>query len=195
MDYAILGEHQSDAQTLKVIVKRLSRTIMPAKQADKLSIRPKGYEGWSEMFRNGRKDVSALAELGCRRFIVCFDSDGHDPGVRKKKIMNEIIRPSGVKKPVCALVPVEEIEAWILADISAVAKILKSWRPFKEIVNPEKISSPKERLKKLCRDRKTRKERYQKTIHNEKVAEYLDLDVLHKKCASFRFLSDFVKNK
>jgi hypothetical protein len=90
----------------------------------------------------------------------------------------------------CVLIPVQEIEAWILADIQAVTKIFSGWLP-DEIHNPEAIPSPKEHLEALSRQA-NRRPRYSHAVHNPRVAQHLDLEKVYRKCPSFRPLKDFV---
>ena len=80
-----------------------------------------------------------------------------------------------------------------MADIEAVRNVIKSWKP-KPVGNPEAISSPKEFLSKLSRG-SNKKPRYDHTTHNEKVAEYLDINRLLKKCPSFQPLATFVRGE
>jgi hypothetical protein len=88
-------------------------------------------------------------------------------------------------------VPVQEIEAWILADIhQAVPQVIPSWKP-DEVSNPERIDSPKEHLAHLSRG-SNKKPRYVYTIHNSQVARYLDFSTVHRKCKSFRPLQQFI---
>jgi hypothetical protein len=173
--YGVLGEDKSDVATLKVLIRRLAND-------EKVSI--KGYDGCGEMLRKGGKQL--FARLGCTRFIVCYDSDDEEPTTRYQKIVKHIIIKSGLtglKEIICIVIPVQEIEAWILADIEAVSNIFKNWHP-KPISNPESIDSPKEYLEKLSRDSKKRP-RYNHATHNEKMALYLNLDRVSQKCHSF----------
>lgn len=133
--YGILGEDKSDVATLKVLIRRLERS-------DSIPVKTKGYDGCGEMLRKGAKQLRLFTRLGCNRFVVCYDSDGEEPNARYHKIVESIIRPSGLtglREIICILIPVQEIEAWILADIEAVSNIIKSWHP-KPIYNPETIN-------------------------------------------------------
>ena len=105
--------------------------------------------------------------------------------------MNErIVKHSEVGDACCILIPVQELEAWILADIECAVNIFPSWRPA-PIQNPEKIESPKEHLEKLSRDSKQRP-RYSHAVHNEKMARHLDLEKVQRKCPAFSVLVEFV---
>jgi hypothetical protein len=103
----------------------------------------------------------------CQRFIICYDADGPDPEPKRAEARKLIVKPSGFTDDCCVVVPVQELEAWILADIECAFNLFTSWHP-KPIPNPEAISSPKEHLEKLSRDSK-RKPRYSHATHNELV--------------------------
>jgi len=187
--YGILGEDKSDVATLKVLIRKLAN--------DKsVSIKTKGYCGCGEMLRKGGKQLKLFAKLGCNRLIVCYDADNEKQTNRYQEVVKNIIKKSGLtgleKEIICIVIPVQEIEAWILADIEAVAHIFENWHP-KPISKPESIDSPKEYLEKLSRDAKKRP-RYNHATHNEKVVQYLDLDKVIEKCPSFNSLVELVKS-
>jgi len=181
--YGILGEDQSDVETLKVLVRRLAGQ-------ETLRVKTKGYGGCAEMLRKGARDLRYLKALHCTRFIVCHDADDPDPQIKRDVVNQKIVAPSGIDNGVCIIVPVQELEAWILADIECASNIFTSWKP-SPIQNPESIAGPKKYLEKLSRD--SRKiQRYRHADHNEKMAEHLDLYKVSHKCPSFRVLANFV---
>ncbi len=187
--YGILGEDKSDVATLKVLIHRLA-------DDDSITIKTKGYSGCGEMLKKGGKQLKLFVRLGCNRLIICYDADNEEPESRYQEVVGRIIKKSGLigfkTEIICILIPVQEIEAWILADIEAVTDIFKNWHP-KPISNPESIESPKEYLEKLSRDANKRL-RYNHAIHNEKVAKYLDLDKVLQKCPSFEPLVELVES-
>jgi hypothetical protein len=144
------------------------------------------------MLRKGANQLQLFAGLGCKRFVICYDADGPDPTARQQEVLDRIITPSGLPRSNClALVPVQEIEAWILADIhQAAPHVIRAWHP-NEVRNPEGIPSPKEYLAQLSRG-SNRKPRYVHTIHNVQVARHLHLDTVARKCKSFRHLVRFI---
>lgn len=185
--YAILGEDKSDVETINVIIRRLT-------QNEKLPIKQKGYCGCAELLNKGAKQIKAFYDLGCRRFVVCYDSDRCCPVQRKRLIVDKIINPAknmGVDGIFCALVPIQELESWILADIGAVQKIITGWSPSKDIPSPESINDPKEYLERLSKDAGKRP-RYSHATHNPRVAKYIDLGKVESKCPSFVPLIRFV---
>jgi hypothetical protein len=183
--YGILAEGKSDAGTLKVLVRKLAGD-------DRLPVRTKGYGGSGELLNKGAKDLGTFKTLGVTRFIVCQDADGPDPAPKRNLVTQRIVGLSGLGEECCIVIPVQELEAWILADIECASKIITSWHP-EPIESPESIVNPKERLENLSRDSK-RKQRYFHRTDNERIAAHLDLKKVAKKCPAFQVLVAFVKN-
>jgi hypothetical protein len=181
--YGILGEDSSDVATLKVFVRRLAAN-------ESLPIKGKGYGGCGEMLRKGARQLRDFQERGCTRFIVCHDADGPDPTPKRELVRDHIIKPSGICRDYCIVVPVQELEAWILADIESATAIFPSWKP-SAISSPEQIACPKQHLEKLSRS-SNQKPRYTHAMHNERMARHLDLGKVSQKCPAFRELATFV---
>ena len=183
--FGLLCEDRSDLNTLQVLIRRLTRGNMP--------IKGKGFSGSGELYRKGPQYIALLADLGVTNFLVCQDSDGQDPRAIEERIHSRILKQCGFRETSLALVPVEEMEAWILADLPAVTNVISAWRPTKAIANPSAVSSPKEELIRLSRDERKR-DRYFPPMHNEKVANFLDLELVADKCNSFATMRDFVQS-
>jgi hypothetical protein len=184
--YAIIGEDKSDIATLKVLIRRLAKD-------NSVPIHGKGYDGCSQMLRKGAIQMRLFADsLKCKKFLVCYDADKEDPKVRYKAVSEQIVVPSKVAGTHCITIPIQEIEAWIFADLDAVAKVIENFEA-PAIASPELVDDPKEELEKLSRG-PNRRPKYSHATHNEKVAKYLDLEKVLKKCPSFRPLANFVVN-
>jgi hypothetical protein len=185
--FGVIAEDKSDEDVFMVFLHRLFHNST-------IPVKTKGFGGCGEMLRKGAKQLRAFADLGCKRFIICYDADGPNPKEHQEKIAKRIIKPSGIPGKSCLpLVPVQEIEAWLLADIhQAIPRIIPSWKP-NPIPKPESIFSPKEHLENLSRG-SNQKPRYAHTIHNKQVAKHLDFALVLKKCPSFRPLMQFVTN-
>jgi hypothetical protein len=184
--YGVLGEDASDADTIKELIRQLAGD-------PRLPIKAKGFGGCGEMLNLGASHLRALTNLGCDRFVVTYDADEKPAHERRAEVMGKIVAPAGVQDRCCILIPVQEIEAWILADIEAVSKVLSSWRPKPIKQNPESIRHPKEYLESQSR-RANRKPIYSHATHNPLVARYLRPDRVGKKCPSFRPLVEFIRN-
>ncbi len=189
--YGILGEDRSDVETLKVFIKRLANK-------QNLPVKMKGFGSCGNMLKEGSKVLKTFSQLGCQFFIICYDADNDRPDLRKKEVIQKIIEPSklpeSITKNICIVIPIQELEAWILADIEAVTHLFSSWKPKPLTQNIEEIENPKEYLEKLSRNAK-KQLRYNHTTHNENVAQYLNLKKLEQRCPSFQVLANFIKNQ
>ncbi len=183
--YAILGEDESDTEMLKVLIRKIHAD-------DSVRVKCKGFSGCKEMLRKGASYFKSFKDLGCKYFIVAYDADRESPVARRQEALEKVVHAAQVTHH-CVLVPVQEIEAWILADLPAIKRsnVCPGWNPEDEFSNPENVADPKERLEKLSRNAKQHS-RYNHVSHNPRVASYLDLDVVAQKCPSFRPLHDFV---
>lgn len=180
--FVILAEDDSDADTIACIVRR--RVHAGA------SIKKKGYDGCGALCRKGARDIIQFATKGANRIIVCHDADSNPPSAIREKVLNKIIRPSGYSGIACVVVPVEEIEAWIIADEQAVNAVIPTFT-FKAQPNPENIPRPKEWLCKQSRAANG-SPLYSSTTFNPSVAMHLRFDVVAKKAPSFRAFLDWL---
>lgn len=182
--YAVLGEDHSDAETLRVLIRRLAGN-------ERLTVRTKGYDGCGQLLRKGARDLDEFLNQGYDRFVVAYDADRDEPALRLATARAQVVdRSRAASSACCIVVPVEEIEAWLLADVTAVSKRWPGWRP-EPIASPERVRSPKEHLEKLSRGSQKRP-RYSHAVDNPILAGLIDLGVVAQKCPSFRVLVEFV---
>jgi hypothetical protein len=188
--YVVIAEDDSDFKCLQILIKRLAKD-------DSISIKGEGFNSCGTMLNKGAKVLSLWNQKKeYRKFIVCYDRDKETAQKRYEEVISKIIKRAGIKNSdnlICILIPTEEIEAWILADIKAVSNVIPSWQPKDNYPNPEDIQNPKETLTRLSRINKP-KPLYSHNTHNEKVMAHLDLEIVKKKCPSFAELANFVEN-
>jgi len=182
--YGIFSEDKSDFETLKVLIQRLAID-------EKIQFCGKGFNGCGELLKHAWRNLKSQADMGCTRFVIAHDADQRDFRDVQRDLVDKIIKPSGIKKSICLLVPVQEIEAWLLADVCAASNLFKGWMPKPE-PNPESIARPKEYLEKLSRVA-SGSPRYRHAMHNPQLAKHIDLVKVSKSCPSFRPLETFVK--
>lgn len=187
--FAVLAEGDSDFETLAVIIKRIYAQLNP--EAPRFRVGGKGFGGGAKLLKNGGGLLKSMHETGnWSRYVICHDADDQEPEERKAQVIEKIIRPARLDCNACALVPVRELESWILADINCLSKVFGKWRNVKDIQSPESIESPKEYLEHLCQNNGSPK--YSEAF-NYRIAEFLDFDKVLKKCPSFSPLVDIIK--
>lgn len=187
--YAVLAEDKSDVECLKVLIRRIAND-------ESLKIAGKGFKGCAKMLDDGWKDLEKLQDKNYDKFIICYDRDKDRSQKRYEEVITKIIKPAKINKnknKICILIPTEEIEAWILADIQAVSAVITSWNPTENFSTPEAVINPKEKLTHLSQIRKS-KPLYGHATHNPKILKKVDLDIVKKKCPSFRVLANFIEN-
>lgn len=183
--FGILGEDISDVAVIDVLIKKIAND-------QRLKTKVKGYSGCGELLSKGARGIKALNDVGYSKFVICYDADKSDPNKRYQEIVHRIIKPSGVASSFCALVPVQEIESWLLSDLGAVRRIFSSFKFEKEYSHPENQNDPKEHLEKILR-KFDNKPCYINTAHNSKIAAHINLLDLAEKCPSSIPLFDFVQ--
>ena len=185
--YVVIAEDTSDVNCLKILIRRLLNN-------KSITIEGKGFGSCGNMKNKGSEFLAAYNKQdNFRKLIICHDRDNkshQDIYDIASKIAKNAKLSS--EKLICILIPTEEIEAWILADIKAVSCVIPSWQPKENYSNPEDIQNPKEELIRLSRTNKP-KPLYNNNTHNEKIMAHLNLDIVKKKCPSFAELAAFVE--
>ena len=181
--FAVLGEHQSDADSLAVLVKRISNI-------QNQRILTKGLKVCGPLVHKSCRVIKELNNRGATKFIICHDSDGDAPHDIVTRINGELAKGTCSALLCQIVVPVQEIEAWIIADEDAIKTVIRSLS-IPNTPNPESIRSPKEWLVRYS-GRVSSRPLYVPSLHNAKVAEVIDLGKLERKCPSFTPLKNFV---
>ena len=117
--FAVLAEDRSDIESLVVLIRRTSGN-------EHMPVHKKGFGGCGELCRKAWSHIKVFSERGASRFIICHDSDGVDPAVVKKKVLDSIVTKTEAPNNYCIVVPVQELEAWIIADEEAISKAIPS---------------------------------------------------------------------
>ena len=76
--YRILGEDDSDVDTIAVLIRRIANQ-------ENLAIKKKGFGGCGNLLRKGAIVLQAQAGLGCTRFVITHDADGTDAAARCRR--------------------------------------------------------------------------------------------------------------
>ena len=182
----LLGEGSSDTKMIQCLIRRITDN-------QRIRIETMGCGSKGNLLKKGLRFINACKDQGLKYFVVCMDADGSDPEPARQAILERVIYPAQVDAQSCCVVPVQEIEAWILADLSAVTKVFTSWKP-KPHKNPEGQANPKEYLESLSKA-DNKRPRYSHQVHNEHVAKHLELSKVYQACPSFRPFQDFIEER
>ena len=115
-----------------------------------------------------------LVQQGCSYLILVHDLDTCDEAELRTKL-TAAIGPAGAKVSV-VLIPKREIEAWLLYDAAALASAFNESKAPPLPADPEKLADPKSHLRELVW--KKYRKRYLHTLHNEKIAEHIQMSLL-----------------
>jgi hypothetical protein len=129
-----------------------------------------------------------LLRRGCDHLVVLHDLDTYSESKLCTELMG-YVNNIGFSAHII-LIPIYEIEAWLLADANALQKVFNMQRIPKIPHNPETITDPKEKLRDIIW--KYTKRYYVNSIHNQKIANALAINKLNKKCRSFKPYPKFI---
>ena len=129
-----------------------------------------------------------LLDRGCSHLVVVHDLDKRDETTLRTELEAKIKNLRFSQKLV--LIPIEEIEAWLLCDAKAIKTVFSMQKQPKVPRSPEAISDPKEFLTDLVR--KNSNSQYLNTVHNRRIANAQSI-VSCKRCRSFIKYSEFLK--
>jgi len=128
-----------------------------------------------------------LIQRGCSHLVVIHDLDSNDEDNLRRQLEDSV---SGITfTGHLILIPVYEIEAWLLSDPLALKQTFGMDKTPKVTAHPETIRNPKEHLRdivwKYCR------KHYINTIHNKKIARAIRIERLSV-CPSFSPYPEFL---
>lgn len=126
---------------------------------------------------------------GCTHLVVLHDLDDKNENELRSELVGYVrnIRYVGC----IILIPVREIEAWLLVDDKAIKQVFSMSKRPKLPRKPEEIMHPKKKLRDIVW--KETKKRYVNTIHNRKIANASRITRL-RTCRSFRPYPVFIKS-
>lgn len=185
-EFAVLAEDPSDGEALVVLVKRISGV-------ENRRVHMKGFRGCGKLCDKAGAHIESFSRQGATHFIICHDSDGDDPAEIRRKVQSSVGAKIDLKRVTHKIiVPVEELEAWIIADEVAINKAIPKLL-IDEVKHPETIKNPKEWLIKKSQASRSRP-LYAPAINNSQIAKHIDIAKVERKCPSFRELTTFVRN-
>ena len=178
----IICEDPSDYDAISQLVRRVSKK-------DRMSFEKFAPKGCAKMMNKMSSYAETLSVKRCTALIVVHDMDRNSKENLIRSITSKIQGCSIRKKLIC--IPVEELEAWFLSDMTNIKNVFSLQKKPKDIPNPENVNSPKEHLEKIVKSHSDKRKVSLSTLVNKKIAENVDLDLIRKKCPSFNDFYEF----
>ncbi len=143
--------------------------------------------GCGKLRRKCRAWSENLIHRGCSHLVVMHDLDNNEEDCLRKELEDSV---SGIAfTGHLILIPVHEIEAWLLSDPLALKQTFSMNKTPKVPAHPEAVRDPKEYLRgivwKYC------KKHYINTIHNKRIARATRIERLSA-CRSFSSYPEFL---
>lgn len=169
MAVGIIAEDNSDVEVLKEVALSM---LHPKKFGVKRFV----GSGCGRLRRKCQAWAENLARQGCAWIIVAHDLDQNDEATLRRELEQTLAKVN-VRASV-VLIPVREIEAWLMYDSHALRLVFNGQSNPRLPGDPESIRDPKKTLRDLIWH--AFKKDYVSTIHNEKIASKIDFSRLQK---------------
>ncbi len=130
-----------------------------------------------------------LKNKGCNLLVVVHDLDERQEQQLRQALESALNNSPILKRAI--IIPIKEIEAWLLSDHLAIEKAMNLKQSFPKVPNPQTIADPKRYLKEIIFI-KSGKNKYYLPRDNEKIARKVDLNNI-RKCSSFAPLETFIR--
>lgn len=177
----LIAEDMSDIDVIKKLARKLTGKSVATSHFVGKGCGPlkRKTPGWCKNFQL----------KGCTRVLMVHDLDRNDLATLRNTLREVLAKSSNLDQAV--VVPVEELEAWLLSDMDAIASAMNLRKKPKSVNHPEAIKSPKEYIRDCVWRTSNKKIQYVNSVHNGIIAELIDVAAIRKKCPSFRVFADF----
>lgn len=177
----ILAEDDSDVAVIRLLLSKMT----PRRS---FGVRSFVGHGCGKLRYKARVWASQLADRGCSILLLIHDLD-REKLAQLRAILESALDPTPIR-PYLIVIPIEELEAWLLSDANALRLAFHLKKKPKCPTSPELVSDPKRYLENLVWIASQKTKRYVNTIHNVRIAEHLGVPTL-RKCKAFRPLEQF----
>lgn len=172
----ILGVIAEERGDINVLEKLTEKIIQP----NKFSIKPFVSHGSGKLRNKCSSWISILSRRGCTHFVVLHDLD--DKELTQLQQTLSTLVPKDFSSKTLVLIPVREIESWLMCDPKAIMEVFGMRDTPKLPSHPEAEVDAKKALSVAVY--LASKKQYVNTIHNARIAEAMALSALSK-CESF----------
>jgi len=176
----LIAEDDSDIEVISEIL---------SKYMDKhtFSIKKFTGDGCGKLKQKCAIWAKLLFKRGCDHVLLFHDLDRNNEKALRQALLVKI--PPASFPNSLIVIPVEELEAWLLSDSDAIKKVFGLPKAPNKIAECELIQSPKEHLGKIVWQ--IGKKRYLNTVHNKKISTHASLKNF-RRCSSFKTFDEYV---
>lgn len=183
---SVVGLIAEDKSDIEVINELLGRYYA----SNSYSIKKYVGNGCGKLKQKCASWADNLIKRGCDFILVFHDLDKNDENELRQTLKHKI--DTANIDQYLIIIPIEEMEAWLLSDPQAIKKTFGLKKVPRVISNTESIESPKEYLRDLVW--RSGRVRYLNTVHNVKIARNISM-TNYRRCRSFRSLDKYLKTK
>lgn len=181
----VIAEDDSDVDVIREVISKYINE-------DSYCLRRHCGKGCGRILGKCRGWAENLRRQGCRFLIVVRDLDRKDQAKLRSDI--ESILSTKIIDEFAVVIPIQEIEAWLLADHDAIRRTFGIKVSVSKISNPELVLDPKARLGEIVYLRSGKKRRYVNTVHNTILARNATIGAFSR-CKSYLPLDAFIKDR
>lgn len=178
----VIAEDASDVEVVVEILKKFSPD-------NTFQVKKFVGNGCGKLRNKCQSWSETLFKKGCSHVLLLHDLDRNKECELRAKLQLKIPREKYPNSLI--VIPVEELEAWLLSDETALQSVFSLKERPKKYKNCEEVKSPKEELGRLIWSKATK--RYINTVHNKKIAEKTSLESF-RRCTSFGPLDEYIIN-
>jgi hypothetical protein len=179
----IIAEDDSDIGVMKHLIGKIAKAPF--------SVRYFTAGGCGKIIGKANAWARSLHDQGCRYLLLVHDLDRKQIAQLRADLTTALA--SSPIQPNLIVIPIREIEAWLLADHEAISRAMRLSKKLSHVPNPEALQHPKEHLGRLIYALSGHKKRYVNSIHNVQIAAVCGASRL-RRCTSYVPFYDFIED-
>lgn len=181
----IIGIIAEDLSDVDVVTNLLGKYV----SRNKFSIKKFVGNGCGKLRNKCGSWAVTLFQAGCHYVLIFHDLDRQDEASLRKLLLKKVPKEQFPNSLV--VIPIEELEAWLLSDEVAVRDVFGLKKTPRRIEHCESVNSPKEHLR--CLVWSLGRKRYLNTTHNKKISKNVTIENL-RRCPSYKPLDEYIKS-
>ncbi len=182
---ALITEDETDYWPVRIYIERIAGLST-------ITFKPKFGNGSGKLVGKCLAWSREMAMKGCNLLVIVHDLDKNDLNILRKDLESRLKDSPIANRYVC--VPVQELEAWFLADPESIQKAFGFRKAIRSSGLPETIVDPKEKLEAIVYSYSDKTMLYT-TVRGKDIALHTDIDKVRGRAASFQEFHDFISSQ